>query len=272
MRHLFPPIITVLSWIFFAPSLSCVKMGVMKDCDDGNYEWKKDIETEGGLHYNTHCSHREKMEFNEATLAYPLKRCELNSTKLKPGEHRCMEKAIAYKKNVIPVAGTHRPVWPVYGEYKFVPPQRWIHNLEHGGLVFLYHPCADQKLVEEMRRLVTGCLRRHVITPSRRLRPQRPFALVTWGCYLNFGKFEEAGIVDWIRNNAIRKEGLQAAPEFKVWKDGDYDHLLKEKAKSVTDEQDSDICPQSDFSSTFETLIRKWWKREWRTRERRTRV
>lgn len=27
-------------------------------------------------------------------------------------------------------SGTHRPLWPRYGEYKFVPRQRWVHNLE----------------------------------------------------------------------------------------------------------------------------------------------
>jgi len=27
-------------------------------------------------------------------------------------------------------SGTHRPLWAQYGEYKFVPRQRWVHNLE----------------------------------------------------------------------------------------------------------------------------------------------
>ena len=26
--------------------------------------------------------------------------------------------------------GPHRPLWPVYGEYLYLPPQRWIHSLE----------------------------------------------------------------------------------------------------------------------------------------------
>lgn len=40
-------------------------------------------------------------------------------------------------------SGTHRKLWPVYGEYVYVPPQRWIHSLEHGAIVLLYHPCAN---------------------------------------------------------------------------------------------------------------------------------
>ena len=64
----------------------------------------------------------------------------------------------------IPTFGDHRPLWPVYGEYKYVPVQRWLHSLEvlrkrkrkfkkinfvffllsfkHGSIVMLYHPCS----------------------------------------------------------------------------------------------------------------------------------
>jgi len=41
--------------------------------------------------------------------------------------------------------------------------------LQHGAVVFLYHPCADPREVAELRRVVTSCLRRHIITPSRQL-------------------------------------------------------------------------------------------------------
>lgn len=27
-------------------------------------------------------------------------------------------------------SGSHRPAWAKYGEYKFLPKQRWLHNLE----------------------------------------------------------------------------------------------------------------------------------------------
>lgn len=42
---------------------------------------------------------------------------------------------------------------------------RWLHNLEHGAIVMLYHPCADPDEVEKLRRILTGCLYRYVITP-----------------------------------------------------------------------------------------------------------
>ena len=75
--------------------------------------------------------------------------------------------------------------------FSYLPPQRWIHNLEHGAIVLLYHPCAaDSSSLTRLRRIVSGCLRRHIITPSRRVSLQRPFALVSWGCYYNFARFE----------------------------------------------------------------------------------
>lgn len=57
--------------------------------------------------------------------------------------HRCMKIRIQYLER-IPLIGPHRPLWPKYGEYKYLPPQRWLHSIEHGAIVLLYHPCADQ--------------------------------------------------------------------------------------------------------------------------------
>ena len=43
------------------------------------------------------------------------------------------------------------------------------HCMQHGAVVMLYHPCADRRQIAKLRRVVTSCLRRHVITPSRQL-------------------------------------------------------------------------------------------------------
>lgn len=61
--------------------------------------------------------------------------------------HRCMRVRIKYLER-IPTIGPHRPLWARHGEYKYVPPQRWLHNVEHGAIVVLYHPCADQDEVK----------------------------------------------------------------------------------------------------------------------------
>lgn len=52
-----------------------------------------------------------------------------------------------------PASGPHRSRWGRWGEYSFLPPQRYLHNLEHGGIALLYHPCADAETVDALRAL-----------------------------------------------------------------------------------------------------------------------
>ena len=49
---------------------------------------------------------------------------------------------------------------------RFLPRQRWLHNIEHGAVVMLYHPCTHEATVDKLRRLVKGCITKHVISPS----------------------------------------------------------------------------------------------------------
>ena len=46
-----------------------------------------------------------------------------------------------------PTNGDHADCWTAWGEHtEEVPDERWVHNLEHGGVVFLYNcpdGCAD---------------------------------------------------------------------------------------------------------------------------------
>jgi len=37
--------------------------------------------------------------------------------------------------------GRHRNYWAKQGEYEYLPPERWLHNTEHGAIAFLYNPC-----------------------------------------------------------------------------------------------------------------------------------
>ena len=55
-------------------------------------------------------------------------------------------------------------------------------SAKHGAVVMLYDPCTQPALVDRLRKLVTSCIRKHVITPYGLLPPERPLALVTWGC------------------------------------------------------------------------------------------
>jgi len=98
--------------------------------------------------------------------------------------HVSLPDAITYAQSP-PSSGNHRAEWAKWGEYTFLPPQRWLHNLEHGGAALLYHPCADAKIIQELRGFArcrpaqsTGGPFRWVLTPYAGL-PRR-WAIVTW--------------------------------------------------------------------------------------------
>jgi hypothetical protein len=83
-----------------------------------------------------------------------------------------------------PLSGSHRADWAFAGEYAFLPPQRWLTNLQHGDLVVLYHPCVPASLVSDLRdflRSLPGDAAgpvRWVLTPYPGL--DTAFAIATW--------------------------------------------------------------------------------------------
>ncbi|CAB0038831.1 unnamed protein product [Trichogramma brassicae] len=171
--------------------------------------------------------------------------------------HKCMTEKIEYVDD-IPLYGTHRPIWPVYGEYKYLPVQRWLHSLEHGAIVMLYHPCANKMEVEKLKKIVKGCLRRHIITPYNLLDDDRvscikfffkfsmqfihefffiqPLALLSWGCRLTMAHVNKNIVTQFIREKALH------APENQVYEDGEFEDQLLEKAKVISTREDTQIC------------------------------
>lgn len=205
---------------------------INKDCDDGKTNLTVDW-YDSPVNYT--CYMREFLSID------PKLPSVLHSELIPPlyeAEHACMSSHIDYD-TIIPTFGTHRPAWPKYGEYKFVPKQRWLHNLEHGSVVMLYHPCAHPILVNHLRHIVVNCLYRHIITPYN-LPIDRPFALVTWGHYYAFNDpiTNEKGAVEFILNHA------KHAPE-QMSRDGIYDHALIKHADIVkgSDINDTVLCP-----------------------------
>ena len=160
-------------------------------------------------------------------------------------EHICLNRRIYYRTNP-PLSGPHRPSWPRYGEYLYVPPQRYIHSLEHGAAVFLYHPCADAKEIEEFKSLARTCLFRHIISPSRLVQPNRPFAILTWGCMLSMGKVDHVITRQYIKGYAIHR-----APEAHNFEDGQYSRGLQRPSTIVSDRTDSLLCPSVEEKRQF---------------------
>lgn len=198
-------------------------------CDDAKTNLTMDWD---GSPVNYTC-YAPKIIPNKKTI--PIQYCEQISRNY-VAMHKCMYEKIEYDTD-IPLYGTHRPLWPVYGEYKFLPKQRWLHNMEHGAVVMLYHPCANPLEVKKLKTLVTGCLRRHVITPYNLLPEDRPLTLVTWGCQLAMSYVNPSAVRKFIRQHALR------GPE-QISTDGDFMEGLISQAKIVTDVKDSNLCPK----------------------------
>ncbi|XP_076452661.1 uncharacterized protein LOC143288212 [Babylonia areolata] len=213
-----------------------VPMGHINPCDDAKtmiaIDWDPDS--------------FEEYTCDGGTISQTVDRSQITcESKTQDPIHVCYPEEINYT-SIPPTSGRHRPNWADYGEYRYVPPQRWLHNLEHGTIVMLYHPCADPGQVEALRRVVTGCLRRHIITPYRLLPRDTPFALVSWGCKLMMGQVDTA-----VARQFIKDHGLKDGPEGQVSKAGLYTESLIVPAKVVSDYSDSVVCP--DSSSTLES-------------------
>ncbi|XP_078080981.1 uncharacterized protein tp53i13 isoform X2 [Mustelus asterias] len=173
----------------------------------------------------------------------------------------CMAKQIEYSQQ-IPNSGMYRPAWASYGEYLYVPPQRWVHNLQRGGIAFLYHPCVHPRLKEELSLLARACMYKHIITPHLNLSRQWPLALVAWGNSLEMSKVNLAEAVTWLRENVKR------ASNSEMRDDGAYDYLLIWKAKLLSTSTDRVTCPENQVKelqrhfrkSELQSAMGKWNK------------
>ncbi|XP_013380422.1 uncharacterized protein LOC106151617 [Lingula anatina] len=206
-----------------------IAMGVSKyGCDDGKHGIKIDWD---GSSVEYHCPLQEPFPVFKEVL--PVEFCK---KKLDKPLHKCLNEEIIYIEHP-PTDGPHRPLWPVYGEYRYLPPQRWVHSLEHGAAVFLYHPCAEPGVIDLFKSIARSCLRKHIITPYRFLPEERPFAVVTYGCKLLMSYINQDIIIAFIKAHAPN------APEWLETRDGHFNEELTVKAKIVSDLKDSRLCP-----------------------------
>ncbi|GMT18823.1 hypothetical protein PFISCL1PPCAC_10120, partial [Pristionchus fissidentatus] len=207
-------------------------MGVLNQCDDGKTRLEVDWDPDDFTQYTcpTQWSYAVREEVEEIYYAMP----NFNAQKDVVG-HKCMNETISYN-DTIPLRGDHRPNWPVYGEYLYVPPQRWLHNLEHGSIILLYHPCVDEDELSKLRTLLTGCIYRHIITPFNKLTEDRPLALVGWGARLIMSRVNQRSVVKFIRKHA------HIAPE-DISKNGLYSLHLIQPSQVVSSKKDLQLCP-----------------------------
>ncbi|XP_006621423.1 uncharacterized protein LOC102680815 [Apis dorsata] len=212
-------------------SLHGIPMGYSsQNCDDA----KSNLTMDWDGNPIVHTCYDKRIVPNRSTTA--IMYCVL-MPKYYVAMHKCMYEKIEYDE-VVPVYGTHRPLWPVYGEYKFLPKQRWLHSLEHGAIVALYHPCANPMQVRRLKSLLAGCLRRHVISPYNLLDESHPLVLISWGCRLSMSYVNPELVIEFIREHARR------GPE-EISKDGDFVEGLLHRAEIVSDIDDTILCPNA---------------------------
>jgi hypothetical protein len=82
-----------------------------------------------------------------------------------------------------PSGGDHAACWSKFGVHEeAVPEGRWVHNLEHGAVVFLHNcpeDCSDE--IAKLELLAKG-RPFALVTPNTRLRTR--FAVVAWGVHM----------------------------------------------------------------------------------------
>lgn len=112
-----------------------------------------------------------------------------------------------------PTSGPHWPTPAPWGDYEQeIPPEIWVHNLEHGGVVILYRcdtPCPD--LVRSLREAYATFPESkwgHVkllIAPARKLKSR--LAILAWTWIDEMESFDRERLVNFYRAH------LDRAPE-----------------------------------------------------------
>ena len=80
---------------------------------------------------------------------------------------------------------------------RFVPRERWLHNIEHGSVVLLYDPCVIHSEVEKLKKLVRNCIKKYIITPTTFLSPKR---VIYFPSFLFDKKQNDSRQIEWNHN------------------------------------------------------------------------
>ncbi|XP_017070632.1 uncharacterized protein LOC108107582 [Drosophila eugracilis] len=154
---------------------------------------------------------------------------------------KCLNETISYT-HLPATNGAYRQLPAEYGSYTYLPPQRYLRNLAEGAIVMLYHPCAFSGQVKQLQDIVSGCLYRHLISPSQALSPERPLALLAWSRSLEMSVVDRRLARDFIQKHA--KLGPLAPEELSrvVDKRESYKAGLLTEAHLVTTSDDYEVC------------------------------
>lgn len=138
-----------------------------------------------------------------------------------------------FDRGVPPSTGTHREMWAKWGEYAYLPPHRYQHNVEHSSITFLYHHCLPPGEVCKIKSFIARyAARLKLETPLRPfnwfLSPykdlRRSMAIVTYGHVYLSNTWNERAMEEFIRRHY--RWAYDDRGDFV----GTYDYLLITKA------------------------------------------
>lgn len=103
-------------------------------------------------------------------------------------------------KDPPPTSGPHNPCWARWGIHdEPLAAERWVHNLEHGGVVFLYN-CPDGCDAEVAILKDISSKRSRTILTSYPNLPAR-FGVVSWGRRLVSSCFDQQALLEFYAKN-----------------------------------------------------------------------
>ena len=136
--------------------------------------------------------HHEPEVYSESCAVCPA--CTLEEIEPTSKEH--VSYSIDYP-DPPPTSGDHDPCWAEWGVHaEEVRDEQWVHNLEHGGVVFLYNcpdGCADE--VATLTSLTEAHPGQALLTPYSEM--SSSFAAVSWGWRMLTDCVEPDGFSDF---------------------------------------------------------------------------
>ncbi|XP_078536180.1 tumor protein p53-inducible protein 13 [Lissotriton helveticus] len=210
-----------------AVCLACASL-CLAVCDDAKFHIEIDLP--------------DKEAYRCPTDPWPLPEMVIPQLALQYSEQEarpyCMEQEIKYSVS-IPNSGPYRSRGARYGEYEFCPPQRWVHNLQHGAVAFLYHPCVNPRLKEDLCLLARTYYYKPIITPHIGLTKDRPLALASWAATLEMQQINLTETLTWLHEHTPHTSKYEL-------KGNTYDYLLIRPAVASLNE-DKMLYPKPQF-------------------------
>jgi len=112
-----------------------------------------------------------------------------------------------------PVGGDHEPCWAAYGVHTAeLTDANWVHNLEHGAVVYLYNCpegcAADVAVLESVA--ASALVDTTIVAPYSQM--EAPFAAVSWGWRITLGCADESALLDFYNEHADQAPESTTAP------------------------------------------------------------